>query len=81
MQPKYENNNTAEKGFDHLKLTILSQKYSNELLAYFLETKQLPKAQSLVTDVFNAVINEIDCCTRSINVDAMVYQVARQLTN
>jgi len=81
MQPKLEHRNTTENGFNHLKLTILSQKYSNELLAYFLETKQLPKAQHLVKDVFNTVINEIDRCTQSINVDAMIYQVARQLVN
>jgi len=70
-----------ETGFNHLKLTILSQKYNNELLAYFLETKQLPKAEGLVKDVFNKVINEIDLCTQSINVDAMIYKVAQQLAN
>jgi len=77
MQPNSEYRNSVEKGFNHLKLNILSQKYNHTLLAYFLQTKQASKAQCLVKDVLTTVIEEIDLCTQTINLDAMVYRVAK----
>lgn len=77
MQPNSEYRNSAEKGFNHLKLNILSQKYNNALLAYFLQTRQSTKAQRLVKDVLNTVIDEIDLCTQTINLDALVFRVAK----
>lgn len=77
MQPNIKYQNSVEKGFNNLKLNILSQKYNHTLLAYFLQTKQSSNAQGLVKDVLNTVIEEIDLCTQTINLDAMVFRVAK----
>lgn len=77
MQPNIKYQNSVEKGFNNLKLNILSQKYNHTLLEYFLQTKQSSNAQGLVKDVLNTVIEEIDLCTQTINLDAMVFRVAK----
>jgi len=72
-------NHITENGFHSLKLNILSQQYNNALLNYFSKTETPNKAQQLIHQVFNAVIDEIDLCTQAVNVDAIVFKTAKGL--